>query len=141
MHSSKNDADSVDAGLEKKEPLTLVFWFQLILGFMGWYLVVTLFWERFCTISNAMGPGAVILVPFYFAPCLGTIFAIGLGFIIQLIRKKAVNMRRQGIVIGIISAYVFNIIANIKPTDPEFLIQILESIVTIPFYFYMLFDC
>jgi hypothetical protein len=135
--SNKNN-NPVDVNIEKQiaieeTPLpTLVS--RFLLGFFGWFLCISLFLGGVLVIMESMGPRGIILVPCTLVPILGTILAIVLAFLIPIFRARRVPIRKKGIAIGIITAYVINFVMNFilnMRSDP---LAIVGSILGWPFY-------
>lgn len=81
---------------------------RFLLGFLGWFVCISLFLAGTLVILESMGPLGIILVPFTFVPILATILA----FLIPVFRARRTPLRKQGMALGILVAYVINIVMN-----------------------------
>lgn len=135
--SPKNN-NPVDEKIEnqtaKEKSLLPAYAFRFSLGFLGWFICISLFLGVIFVIMESMGPLGIILVPFTFVPVLATILAIVLAFLIPRFRARQVPVRIKGMAIGMITAYVLNFVMNFilnMSSDP---LAIVGSILGWPFY-------
>jgi hypothetical protein len=112
----KKNSNSVDAITEKQtvieETLFPKFVSRFLLGFFGWFLCISLFLGGVLVIMESMGPGGIILVLFTFVPTLATMLAIVIAFLIPIFRARRVPMRKNGMALGITTAYIINFVMN-----------------------------
>jgi hypothetical protein len=135
---SNRNKKPVDLKIEKQtakeEMLLPTFVSRFLLGFLGWFLCISLFLGGVLVIMESMGPLGIILVPFTFVPILATMLAIFLAFLIPIFRSRRVPMIKQGMVLGITTAYIINFVMNFilnMRSDP---LAIVGSILGWPFY-------
>jgi hypothetical protein len=135
--SNKNNYpvdENIEEQTAKSESLlsTFVYWF--LLGFLGWFIIVSLILGIVLMMTEGMGPSGIIFVPCTLVPLLVTMLAIFLAFLLPIFRSGRVIIRKKGVPLGIITAYVINsvmnLILNIR-TDP---LAIVGSILGWPFY-------
>lgn len=118
----------------KKKSRIPIFASRFMLGFLGWYICISLILGIVFLLIDRMGPSGIILVPFSFIPILFTLLAILLAFRKSLFRKGQVPQRNKGMAFGIITAYSINFIMNLilnMRSDP---LAIVGSILGWPFY-------
>jgi hypothetical protein len=113
---------------------------RFLLGFLGWFLCISLFLGGALLIMDKMGPGAIILVPLTVVPILATILAVVLAFLIPVFRAKRVPVSNKGIAFGIITAYVINFVVNLILFKSSDILAIVGSILGWPFYMNWLGD-